>query len=59
MPTPKKPDDQPRPPPSFIRFQKTMRSILKVSKAELDQRIASEREKKRQSSRSDDESNAN
>jgi len=43
---PKTPDDHPRPPPSFRRFEQTMKKLLKVSKEELDQRLAAERAQK-------------
>ena len=42
----KQPDDQPRPPPSFRRLEKVMKRLLKVSKEELDERIARERAEK-------------
>lgn len=35
----KVPQEQPRPPDSFVRFQATVKRLLNVSKKELDERL--------------------
>lgn len=40
------PNDQPRPPDSFVRFENLVKRVLKVSKTELDARLAAQRASK-------------
>ena len=38
-------NEQPRPPDSFVRFENLVKRVLKVSKTELDARLAAQRAK--------------
>jgi len=43
------PQEDPRPPESFVRFEQMVKRLLTVSKKELDDRLATDRAKRRRS----------